>query len=90
MKFNNIKKITLAPDKLILKKFGGTMDIEEYRKNFNNMYYINLPIIIPINNNIYKYEFNNNHTIKDLKLYRKKELNTTKNSIFNKMNLDIS
>jgi hypothetical protein len=91
IKFNNINKITLAPSKLILKKFGGTMDIEEYRKNFNNnIYYINLPIIIPINNNIYKYEFNNSNNIKDLKLYRKKELNTTRNSIFNKMNLDIS
>ena len=66
------------------------MDIKEYRKNFNNMYYVNLPIIIPINNNIYKYEFNNNYNKKDLKLYRKKELNNEKNSIFNKMNLNIS
>ena len=90
LKYNDINKVDIAPNKLLLKKFGGDMDINEYRKNFNNMYYVNLPIIIPINNNIYKYEFNNNYNKKDLKLYRKKELNNEKNSIFNKMNLNIS
>ena len=91
IKFNKTTKINLAPNKLILKKFGGNVDIEEYRKNFNNIYYINIPIVIPVNNNIYKYEFKNyNNNIKELKLYRKKELNYDKNSICNKMNLDIS
>ena len=90
MKYGNTNKINMAPDKLLLKQFGGEMDIDDYRKNFNNIYYVNSPIIIPINNNIYKYELNNYNNIKDLKLYRKKELNNEKNSIFNKMNLNIS
>jgi len=90
MKYGNIHKINMAPDKLLLKQFGGEMDINDYRKKFNNIYYVNSPIIIPINNNIYKYELNNYNNIKDLKLYRKKELNNEKNSIFNKMNLKIS
>jgi hypothetical protein len=94
--YNNIKydkhdKINMAPDKLVLIKFGGKLTIDEYRKNFNSIYYINTPIIIPVSNNIYNYEFKyNNNNIKDLKLYRKKELTNEKNSIFNKMNLDIS
>ena len=73
MKYGNTNKINMAPDKLLLKQFGGEMDIDDYRKNFNNIYYVNSPIIIPINNNIYKYELNNYNNIKDLKLYRKKE-----------------
>ena len=74
IKLGNINKINMAPDKLLLKKFGGEMDINDYRKNFNNIYYVNSPIIIPINNNIYKYELNNCNNIKDLKLYRKKKI----------------
>ena len=38
--YNNISKntvdsvVSLAPNKLLLKTFGGTMDIDEYRKGF--------------------------------------------------------
>ena len=93
IKYNKTDKINMAPNKLVLKIFGGNLSINEYRKSFNSIYYITSPLIIPVTNNIYNYEFkynNNSNNIKDLKLYRKKELTNEKNSIFNKMNLDIS
>ena len=31
-----LKELKLAPPKEILKKYGGSIDIEEYRKCFNN------------------------------------------------------
>jgi hypothetical protein len=89
--YNNIKhnknyKINMAPNKLVLKKFGGNVSINDYRNN-NKLYNVNLPIIIHINNDISNYEFKNNHD-KDLKLYRKK--NNDKINIFDKMNLNIN
>ena len=85
--YNNIKlgkdnKIKMAPNKLVLKKFGGTIDIEEYRKNVNK-YNIKIPITLPVNMDFSKYEYNNNN---NFKLYRKKKKN--ENNIFNKMNLN--
>ena len=76
MILNNNNKVNLAPNKLILKRFGGNIDIDEYRNNNNNIYNINLPIIIHVNNNISKYEHKYNDK-NNLILYRKN--NTDKN-----------
>ncbi len=74
---NNNCKINMAHNKLVLKKFGGNIDIDEYRSNNNNnIYNINLPIIIHLNNNISKYEHKYNDK-SNLVLYRKN--NTDKN-----------
>ena len=71
------QKINVAPSKFILKTFGGTKTIQEYRETFktNEIFNVNLPPIIPINHDIKAYE-NNNSTINksNLKLYKKKEL----------------
>jgi hypothetical protein len=77
---NRTDKINMAPNKLVLEKFGGNISIEDYRKNTNNIYNVNLPIIIHMNNNISKYEHKNNDN-KSYKLYRKKDINK-KNDIF--------
>jgi hypothetical protein len=82
MILNNNNKINLAPNKLILKKFGGNIDIDEYRNNNNNIYNINLPIIIHVNNNISKYEHKYNDK-NNLILYRK---NNTDKNIFKNLN----
>ena len=81
--------ITPAPNRLLLKHFGGTMDIQEYRDNFkiNHMCDIFLPPIIPITHKTITVE---HKTIKEnkhnFKLYRSKPINTT-NNIYNTMNL---
>ena len=82
MILNNNNKINLAPNKLILKKFGGNINIDEYRNNNNNIYNINLPIIIHVNNNISKYEHKYNDK-NNLILYRK---NNTDKNIFKNLN----
>ena len=86
------EKIHLAPEKLLLKNFGGNMDIEDYRKTFktNTIFNISIPPIIPINHDINSYENNINQlngNKKDLKLYRKNNLPNQENSIKNSMNL---
>jgi hypothetical protein len=71
---NNNIKINMAPNKLVLKKFGGNIDIDEYRSNNNNnIYNINLPIIIHLNNNVSKYEHKYNDK-SNLVLYRKNNI----------------
>ena len=82
IKYGNNNKIKLALPRLTLKKFGGNLSIEEYRKNINNIYNITIPITIPVNMNIEKYEYNKNIS-SNLKLYRK---NNNKDNIFNKIN----
>jgi hypothetical protein len=82
IKYNSNNKIKLALPRLTLKKFGGNLSIEEYRKNINNIYNITIPITIPVNMNIEKYEYNKNIS-SNLKLYRK---NNNKENIFNKIN----
>ena len=74
----------MAPNKLILSKFGGNISIEEYRNNIDISYSVNQPII-HINSEISKYEFKNNSD-NGLKLFRSKT-KKNKNNIFNKMNL---
>jgi len=87
--YNNLiykknNKINMAPNKLILSKFGGNISIEEYRNNIDISYSVNQPII-HINSEISKYEFKNNSD-NGLKLFRSKT-KKNKNNIFNKMNL---
>ena len=53
---NRIDKINMAPNRMTLKKFGGPVSIEQYRNNVNNLYNVNIPIIMHLNNNISKYE----------------------------------
>jgi len=86
-------KVNIAPERLILKMFGGNMNITEYRKNFktNTIFNIHIPPIFPINHNINSYENNiNNSNKKDLKLYRKNNLPNQENSITNSMKLNIN
>jgi hypothetical protein len=87
-KINNChKKVKLAPSKLLLNIFGGNMTIDEYRSD-NTMYDLKMPIIIPVNYNINKYNLKNNNNLSDLKLYRKKKVENN-NSISNKLNINI-
>ena len=68
---NKNTKVNLAPNRLLLDIYGGNMTIDEYRNN-NILYDLKLPIIIPTNYNINKYNLKNNNNLTDLKLYRKK------------------
>ena len=89
---DTIKPIKMAQSKLLLKKFGGDLTIEEYRKNFqkNNLHTIQLPPIIPINHITETYEMNNNLLgNNNYKLYRKNKLNSDKKNIKNTMELEI-
>lgn len=92
---NNVgKRITPAPNKLMLKKFGGNLDIQEYRKlSMTKQKHIDiyLPPIIPISHDEYCYEgkLKNNELNGELRLYRKKPLNN-KNNIYDTMNLKVN
>ena len=96
--YNNItnkttdKIVSMAPNKLLLKSFGGTMDIEEYRKGFSdkNIHDIKIPPILPIKHTIDTHEINSGSNKTNLKLYRKKPLPSEKKSITNSMNLMIN
>ena len=89
--FDTHEKIELAPNRLLLKLFGGPQTIEEYRDNFKkkNVYDIKIPPIFPINHIIDTYETNSNTNLSNLKLYRKKPLPSEKKSITSSMNLII-
>lgn len=89
--FDTHEKIELAPNRLLLKLFGGPQTIEEYRDNFKkkNVYDIKIPPIFPINHIINTYETNSNTNLSNLKLYRKKPLPSEKKSITSSMNLII-
>ena len=82
----------MAPNKLLLNIFGGNLTIEEYREKFknNDLYDIKLPPIMPIKHSDDVYEINNNSNKGNLKLFRKKELQSEKKSISNSMNLIFS
>ena len=95
--YNNIthkttdKVISMAPNKLLLKSFGGTIDIDEYRNGFSdkNIHDIKIPPILPIKHTIDTHEINSGGNKSNLKLYRKKPLPSEKKSITNSMNLMI-
>ena len=95
--YNN--KIKLAPPRLCLKRFGGKLSINEFRKT-NNNYDKNFMILLPpmisvipmveeINMNEYDYELNNSNSnnFNNLKLKRSKPLPDTMNTLENCMNL---
>lgn len=96
--YNNVinssvdKVVSIAPNKLLLKIFGGTMDIEEYRSGFSdkNIHDIKIPPILPIKHTIDTHEVNSGNNKSNLKLYRKKPLASEKKSISNSMNLMIN
>ena len=96
--YNNVingttdKVVSLAPNKLLLKNFGGSMDIHEYRDGFSdkNIHDIKIPPILPIKHNIDTHEINSGSSKSNLKLYRKKALPSEKKSITNSMNLMIN
>jgi len=78
--------IPLAPNKLVLRKFGGTMDIDEYRSN-NLSYELVLTPIIPVDHTfkiIKDYKITSTENKSHYKLYRKK---TIHNNIYDTMNL---
>lgn len=71
--YKHHKTINIPQNRLLLKKFGGNLDIDEYI-NSNIIYEVNIPSIVIVNNN--------NKSIKKkdidfLKLYRKKKNNDT-------------
>jgi hypothetical protein len=87
-KINKNNKVNIAPSRLLLNIFGGDMTIDEYRNN-NVLYDVKLPIIIPTNYNINKYNFKNNYNnVSDLKLYRKNKTSNNNNNITKKLNID--
>jgi len=90
---NNTKSnsITPAPSKLVLKMFGGYMDIDEYR-NKNKEYLITTniePIVKCIDISVKELHIKKNNSkenMKEFKLYRKNK-KVNKNDIYASMNL---
>ena len=72
--------INPSPNRLSLLKFGGSMDIDEYRSTCS-LYNLHLPPIIPIDHSISQITDTSSikETKESYKLYRKKELNTKNN-----------
>ena len=85
------KSVTPAPSKLVLKMFGGNMDINEYRfKNEEYLITTNIePIVKCIDISVKELHIKKNNSkenMKEFKLYRKnKKVNT--NDIYASMNL---
>ena len=78
------KPIDLAPNKLLLKSFGGKLTIDEYRSNSsNNVYNITLPQIIPLKHITDSQEMlsSTNNNKSNYKLYRKTALPSEKKSM---------
>jgi hypothetical protein len=81
------KQVYIPPNRLILKSFGGTIDIDEYR-SIKDSFDIHIPPVIEINHTINKHTARIKQTTNktELKLYRKSSL-TNKNNIFSTMNI---
>jgi hypothetical protein len=86
---NNSKELKIAPSRFSLKKFGGNLEIDEYRNNFtSNVNDHRILPIIPMNITFYMYDNNiKNNISQELKLYRKNPIEN-KNNIFNTMNIN--
>lgn len=85
------KKVVPAPPRLLLKMFGGTMDISEYRsKEDECLTVMNIdPIVCCIDISVKKLSYKKKTTDdnkKEFKLYRKSKKSTT-NDIYASMNL---
>lgn len=77
--YGKFVEINPSPPRLLLKMFGGDMDIDEYRDRDNNYQSMTCPPIVILGN------IESNNKIKDtdyLKLYRKKK---AKNIILNSL-----
>ena len=48
--YKHHKTINIPQNRLLLKKFGGNLDIDEYI-NSNIIYEVNIPSIVIVNNN---------------------------------------
>jgi hypothetical protein len=77
----------------MLKKFGGTIDISEYKKNYQkyNCNNNNEPLIKQLNINVNNTQIIKNNNLNNLRLYRTtKNKNKNKNCIHNFMQLNIN
>lgn len=81
-------KLKPAPNRKLLKVFGGNMSYEEYHKYNNYTVDIFTPPILPINNVEYSHENKKNNKKKNnnYRLYRKTPIKS-KNDIYNTMQL---
>ena len=87
------ESVKISPDRRLLDKFGGSMSINEYRSDNENINYydITLPPIIPVNHTLIKHnELVNVNNKEDLRLYRKNADKKSKHSIFKTMNIQNS
>ena len=91
---NNSTNNKLAPPKEILKKFGGIIEIEEYRKNFitcNKEFRLNLPPLVGlyhIIDEIITEKVDNKETYSKSNINNlKKKLPMVKNNLFNTMGI---
>lgn len=85
--YNNSNSVNVAPHRLMLKKFGGNLSIDEYRKN--NIQYGKNILNIPVGTQLY-HSFDENKEIVDnsnnssLRLYRtKSKVNNNITTILN-------
>tara|TARA_Y100000590_G_scaffold61267_1_gene65437 strand:+ start:5 stop:559 length:555 start_codon:yes stop_codon:yes gene_type:complete len=82
--YNKSLDITIPPNKLLLEKFGGNINIESYRCG-NNYSEVNIPPIVTIYPKLLSEKIDNKEDNKNnLKLFRKK---TKKSTILNNMDI---
>ena len=89
---NNTDKHKLAPPKEVLKKYGGIVDIEDYRKNFiicDTEYRLNLPPLVGLYHVINEFvsEKLDKDSFKSTMNTLKKKLPVVKNNLFNTMGI---
>jgi hypothetical protein len=81
------QSVKIAPDRRLLKDFGGTLSNEKYNNNEEyETYDITLPPIIPVNHNLVKHNETISTDVTELRLYRK-NIKKSQNNIFNTMNI---
>jgi hypothetical protein len=70
------QKVQVAPDKLSLKKFGGTMSIKDYRCASSIGGYVTIPPVFPVDHTFHANEYKSSvsDSTCDLKLYRNKAM----------------
>ena len=70
------QKVQVAPERLSLMKFGGTMSIEDYRGTASIGGYVTIPPVFPVNHIFHTNEYKSSvpEGTSDLKLYRNKAM----------------